>query len=332
MPLIDDLDLYPGRHTGPEIDDLLDKVQRGDIIGGSNVNVDDNGNVKLVDDNGDIYILQAQKASTPSKPVFDKPAGNYNKMVAINITSNTTIYYTMDGSTPDLSSPHSESPVNIVLNQNNSKTYDTITIKARAYNKYIEEWSEEQSVTMNIYRKLDNPTIYVEGYNQDSSRHITITHTDPDAIIYRSLDGGNSWIAGGSFNVNVNVPAGNLKYYVSKLNWVDSDIMTYNGSVKVNEHAMYYGIVTFAPASFNEIANGIKVNANSLPQTIHVSSNNTDLLYFAYSADLEDVVAIKDQNGFNYIGDFDKVIVDRYKMYIAKHAANHYNMIYTFEK
>jgi autotransporter-associated beta strand protein len=107
----------------------------------SNLTVD--GSIKVV-------------SSVPT-PVFNPPAGGYigAQTVSISSASGSTIYYTLDGSTPTTSSPNGPSPITGITIPTNSD----VTLKAFA--KKIGQ--ADSPVTTSIYHTLDLPVWTFDG-------------------------------------------------------------------------------------------------------------------------------------------------------------------------
>ena len=98
--------------------------------------------------NGTIALITTNQLTTPS---FAPPAGGYigAQSVAVSSDAGSTIYYTTDGSTPTLASPHGTSPVTV-----NVPVNTTLTIKAFAHGASI----SDSPVGSAIYNTLDHGT------------------------------------------------------------------------------------------------------------------------------------------------------------------------------
>jgi fibronectin-binding autotransporter adhesin len=98
-----------------------------------------------------------QVVSFAPTPVFNPPAGGYvgAQTVTISSAAGSTIYYTLDGSTPTLSSPNGPSPVTGVSIPTNS----TVTVKA-----FAKKTGQANSpVTTSVYNTLDLPVWTYDG-------------------------------------------------------------------------------------------------------------------------------------------------------------------------
>ncbi len=122
------------------------------------------------------YIIEG----TVTIPTFDPPAGSYDETKEITIscaTSDTEIYYTLDGSEPSDESTLYENPLTVER---------STTIKAIAYR---EGWQHSQVAVSDYILRAVAPELSPAGGNYDSEQVITISCSTSGAGIRYTLDG-----------------------------------------------------------------------------------------------------------------------------------------------
>jgi len=133
--------------------------------------------------NSQISIENYTILSAVETPAFTPPAGNYNAVQNVTIasaTSDATIYYTIDGTTPSSNSLKYTGPVNIVTN---------LTIKAIA----MKPGMLNSTVSMAAYTiqilKTSNPVFTPAPGNFTTPQSITISDTTSGSTIKYTTDG-----------------------------------------------------------------------------------------------------------------------------------------------
>ncbi|MCB1144950.1 MAG: chitobiase/beta-hexosaminidase C-terminal domain-containing protein, partial [Leptospiraceae bacterium] len=140
-----------------------------------------------------------------AKPVFDPVEGSYSSDQSISITSATsgvTIYYTTDGTDPNISSNLYSSAIPV------SGSGTSITIKAIAIldRKRFSPISSG-SFTIN-YNQVSTPTFNVASGTYNSDQSITITTATSGATIYYTTDGSTPTTGSTQYSSAISV-AGN---------------------------------------------------------------------------------------------------------------------------
>ena len=117
------------------------------------------------------------------QPVFTPPSGTYIDEVTVSmstITPNSTIYYTTDGSVPNIQSLVYDSPINIT---------ETTTLRAVA----VAEGYQNSKITTAIYKIIDPPAsepVFSPNPGTYSNEvEVSLTTSTPDAVIHYTLDG-----------------------------------------------------------------------------------------------------------------------------------------------
>ena len=117
-----------------------------------------------------------------SAPTFDLESGTYLDGKVVHMTTQepgATIYYTIDGSTPDSSSNVYSSDKGVVLDRN-------MTLKAMA----IKEGLVDSSVTAVQYKvQVNAPSIGLKSGTYGTDQETEITCSTSDAQIYYTIDG-----------------------------------------------------------------------------------------------------------------------------------------------
>ncbi len=117
-----------------------------------------------------------------SRPTFNWPAGSYSFYISVEIASESegTIYYTLDGSTPNENSYRYEEPIAL--------TEGTTVIRAFV----MDENGNNSDITSEVYEiefgAPDKPTIFPESGEYIGENYVRILVPE-DCICYYTLDG-----------------------------------------------------------------------------------------------------------------------------------------------
>lgn len=164
-----------------------------------------------------------------SNPKFSKTGGNYDTTQDITITTETNdarIYYTTDGSTPDVSDP----AANFFTTTGKIILYNSQILRCIAY---LEGYSCSDVVSEE-YKianyKLDKPVLSLSSRTYKSPENIEIMHSDPFAVLRYTLDGSEptetSYLYYGSPLVITGLSETvNLKVKAFKTNCTPSDVV-----------------------------------------------------------------------------------------------------------
>jgi M6 family metalloprotease-like protein len=132
----------------------------------------------------DVLIENYTINQTTSSPLSSLPSGNYPRWTQIELsttTPNSNIYYTLDGTTPNVSSTLYQSPITIDHN---------FTLKAIAYSSgYSPSQVSTYYYTTNDIPEVAEPIANISGGTYSSTQIVELTTTTPNAIIRYTLDG-----------------------------------------------------------------------------------------------------------------------------------------------
>ena len=146
--------------------------------------------------------VSENKTVTPTlpTPTFSVPAGNYSTTQYITISqgnTNATIRYTMDGSTPDLTSPIYSSSIPVSI----PTTINAISVLSGYTNSLV------ASAFYNVLVPVATPTFSIQGGTYNTTQYVTINSTTVGTSIYYTTDGTdptvNSTIYTGSIIVDI---------------------------------------------------------------------------------------------------------------------------------
>jgi hypothetical protein len=118
-------------------------------------------------------------------PIFSPAAGTYQNSVQVTLSSQTTsaqIHYTLDGSTPNESSPLYTVPITITSSR---------TVKARAYlGTFLSSNVMSATYTINVVQPIAvAPTITPATGTYTSAQQVTMSSSTPGAQIRYTADG-----------------------------------------------------------------------------------------------------------------------------------------------
>ena len=117
-----------------------------------------------------------------SRPVFVPAAGTYGSAQQVTITCSTkesTIYYTLDGSTPTTSSTRYTGPIGVSA---------SLTVKALATASGLDP-SPVVTAEYRIVNQVEQPVISPNGGLFSTPQPVTLTTSTPGAALYYTLDG-----------------------------------------------------------------------------------------------------------------------------------------------
>ncbi len=141
-----------------------------------------------------VYTISTQLPA----PLFSVAAGSYNAAQPVTITdavAGTTIYYTLNGSTPTTSSSHYTAPFTI----GNSATLSAIAVKT-GYTT--------SPVASAVYTLVDaNPVLSLAAGTYSSAQTVTITSATPNAKIFYTTNGLTPTASSTSYTGPISVSA-----------------------------------------------------------------------------------------------------------------------------
>ncbi len=185
-----------------------------------------------------IYVINIPHVATP---VFNPAGGTYTSAQSVTIscvTSDATIRYTVDGSTPNSSSPVFTTPITITENT---------TVKAYAYKIGMID-SEVATATYEInIPQVAKPVFSPEGGTYTEAQSITISCATKDAIIRYTTDGSVPNATSPIYNDPISITANTtIKAHATKTGMIDSNVAT---SVYVINMPQTVVTPTFLPGS-----------------------------------------------------------------------------------
>jgi hypothetical protein len=160
-------------------------------------------------------------------PTFTPSTGTYNPSQSITITcstTNATIFYTVDGSEPNLNSTRYTTAVSLA-----DKGGTTFTLKAIAYKNNMTQ-STVASVTYTVTQTVATPTFSPTPgtFLFSNNPTIIISTTTTDATIYYTTDGTNPTTSSSQFVAGISLITVaeylKIKTYAVKSSWTDSAI------------------------------------------------------------------------------------------------------------
>lgn len=188
----------------------------------------------------DSSIAQANYSINYSQvvaPAFSPSGGTFTNDQSITISSTTpgtTIYYTLDGSTPTTSSAQYSEAISIA-GSGTSKTLKTIAVKNQMQNSSVS--SSSYTITYIVAAPSFNPA----GGNYTNDQSITLSTTTSGASIYYTLDGStpttSSALYTGAISITGHGTSKTLKAIAVKTNYSDSSITSGTYSVNYNQVA-----------------------------------------------------------------------------------------------
>ncbi|MFW5808638.1 MAG: chitobiase/beta-hexosaminidase C-terminal domain-containing protein, partial [Spirochaetota bacterium] len=133
------------------------------------------------------------------------------KVVLSTVYPDGTIRYTLDGSTPNDTSPVFTTP--LILD------YKPVTVRA-----YVSVPDFRRSVISTESRDMYVSSPTIEPYTGDYFKPVTVTiaSSDPDSVIYYSLKDGQSLVYSGPFEVAESHTAVDVRAWASREGWHDS--------------------------------------------------------------------------------------------------------------
>jgi len=117
-------------------------------------------------------------------PTFSPPAGTYTSAQSVNIsdaTSDTTIYYTTNGSTPTTSSTMYTGPITV----SSTETLEAIAVATGNISSGV----ASAAYTINLEPSVATPTFSPAGGIYTSAQSVTISDATSDATIYYTTNG-----------------------------------------------------------------------------------------------------------------------------------------------
>ena len=194
---------------------------------------------------------------TINKPTFSVGSyfNSYIKMYLSNNATGAIIYYTTDGSDPNING-YKYSGAAIYV-------YDGSTIKARAYKDGY--WSEITSY--HVITSVVNPSI-TGSYYSDSFMNITLKCDTPDAVIYYTTDGTTPNEYDNVYEGTFAVANGVTLKAIAKRGYYWSNVETYVISTVV-------AAPSIKSSYYSSTEKNVKINCNTEGSTIYYTDDGT---------------------------------------------------------
>ncbi|HOV13826.1 MAG TPA: chitobiase/beta-hexosaminidase C-terminal domain-containing protein, partial [Spirochaetota bacterium] len=170
------------------------------------------------------FKVSAPVYSSSGKIFTSDEIFSYDTKIEIaNNTPDSTIYYTIDGSTPTSASNMYTVPLTLSF---------PITLKTIAY-KY--GWSYSKTQSINFGFKVDRPSVYPPGGNYDSTVDIVLSPTIYGAKIYYTLDGNDPTSSSALYSAPISIgKTTTVKAVALKDGMINSDITSVKYSLKTD--------------------------------------------------------------------------------------------------
>jgi hypothetical protein len=195
--------------------------------------------------------LQVSPAGTVLSPVFTPSGGNYQTDQTVILTSATTgasIFYTVDGTDPSVSSTRIPYVSGIPVSGNGTSS----TIKAVATKAGLSDSAQVQATFTISYATLPLPLLSPSGGVFTTDQSVTISEADSQAILYYSTDGsaptGASSIYASPIAVSGNGTVKTIKVFARKSGALDSS--TVSATYTINNLAVSTPQFTPAPGVY----------------------------------------------------------------------------------
>ncbi len=163
------------------------------------------GIVELILNSGDEEIKERYLVYLADAPVFGKPGGEYENDIEVTLSSDTpgVIYYTTDGSVPDIDSTVYRYPIKV-------EEGDT-TISAVFVNEYGIK-SQEVSETFSVsYPQAREPKLLVSGGNYEIPRLIRVEYPEGYKVYY-TTNGKDPDTQSNEYTKALDMPIGSSQY------------------------------------------------------------------------------------------------------------------------
>jgi subtilisin family serine protease len=203
-------------------------------------------------------------------PTFGLSGGTYTTAQSVTLATTTvgaTIRYTVDGSTPNSSSPAYSGAIPVPLNT-------TMTIRAYAtLSGYLD--SATASATYVVTGTVATPTFSVPAGTYASVQSVALSTTTSGATIYYTTDGStpttSSFVYSGAISVPMNTTM-TIKAFAAKAGWLDSSVASASyvitGTVATPTFSIAPGIYTTAQT--------VALSTTTSGATLRYTTNNTD--------------------------------------------------------
>jgi hypothetical protein len=167
-------------------------------------------------------------------PTFNPAPGTYSSAQSVSIycsTSDVTIRYTLDGSTPTTSSTIYTSPISV--------TDGTVTIKAMAFRS---GWTESEVASgtysiVPIVEQVATPTFSLAPGTYASAQSVSIYCSTSDVTIRYTLDGSTPTTSSTIYTSPISVTDGSvtIKAMAFRSGWTESEVASGTYSIAVTE-------------------------------------------------------------------------------------------------
>lgn len=201
----------------------------------------------------------------PPKPVFNPIEGDYIKGETLNIEikalEGATIYYTTDGTDPDITSSVYSTAIPVT---------DTTTIKAIAVKD--DKKSKIATATYNLKDKMATPTFSVEEGTYTEAQSVTISTTTEGATIYYTIDGTDPTTESNLYSEAISITeTTTLKAIAVKEGYFNSDIATAEYIINKVKNPVFSHI----EGSYNYFFN-VEITTETDGATIYYTTDGTD--------------------------------------------------------
>jgi hypothetical protein len=214
---------------------------------------------------------QYDPAGKVATPTFSPAAGTYSSAQSVTIsctTSDATIRYTLDGSTPTSSSPVYSSPISV--------SSGSVTVKARAFKDGMTE-SNFVSATYTIQpEQVATPTFSPAAGTYSSAQSVTISCSTSDATIRYTTNGADPTSSSPIYTDPISVSSGSVtvKARAFKDGMTDSDIASATYTIEPPEQV---ATPTFSPvAGTYSSAQFVTISCSTSDATIRYTTNGAD--------------------------------------------------------
>jgi hypothetical protein len=192
------------------------------------------------------YSIVSTEPNQVATPTFSPAAGTYSSAQSVSIsctTSDATIRYTLDGSTPTSSSPIYSSPISV--------TDGNVTIKAMAFRS---GWTDSDvasgtySIVSTEPNQVATPTFSPVAGTYASAQSVTISCSTSGATIRYTTNGADPTSSSQVYTSPISVSNGSvtIKARAFRSGWTDSDIASATYTIQPPEQV---ATPTFSPAA-----------------------------------------------------------------------------------
>lgn len=228
------------------------------LNGPNGVAIGTSGIVYLADSgNNRIRAVNTALASVPVAPTFSPVAGKYLNAQSVTIsdsTSGTTIYYTVDGSTPTASSTQYTGPISVT----SSETINAIAVKS----------SISSAISMATYTVGSSPIFSPVAGTYTSTQTVSITSPDWGATIYYTTDGTTPTTSSKQYTIPISVSSTETLKAIAVLGSATSTVSTATYTINSSSSAYPTATITVSGSEQSGDSNTITVSFNGFVETV----------------------------------------------------------------